>query len=98
MHGSLDISGDRPALRFERHLEYPMERVWQAITDPRSCIPLGVFNWRLGYAVCGLTGRERSQAFAPGFASGFARQASAPQARTRLPLHRLRIWCSAVDR
>jgi hypothetical protein len=33
--GRLTVEGDRAALHFERHLPFPVERVWSAITDPR---------------------------------------------------------------
>ncbi len=32
--GSLETIDGRPALRFERRLGHPVERVWRAITDP----------------------------------------------------------------
>lgn len=34
MHGSLTTVDGRPALRFERRLNHPVERVWRAVTDP----------------------------------------------------------------
>jgi uncharacterized protein YndB with AHSA1/START domain len=34
MHGTYETVDDRPAVRFERHLPHPIERVWRAITDP----------------------------------------------------------------
>jgi len=34
MNGSLETVDDRPALRFERRLDHPVERVWRAITEP----------------------------------------------------------------
>lgn len=34
MTGTLETVDGRPALRFERRLEHPVERVWRAITDP----------------------------------------------------------------
>lgn len=34
MTGSLETVDDRPALRFERRLARPVERVWRAITEP----------------------------------------------------------------
>jgi uncharacterized protein YndB with AHSA1/START domain len=34
MNGRLDTAGDRPVLRFERHLDHPLQRVWRAITEP----------------------------------------------------------------
>jgi uncharacterized protein YndB with AHSA1/START domain len=36
MNGRLLTDGARPALRFERHLAHPVERVWRAITDPEE--------------------------------------------------------------
>jgi uncharacterized protein YndB with AHSA1/START domain len=32
--GSQQIVDGRPALRFERHLDHPVERVWRAVTEP----------------------------------------------------------------
>jgi uncharacterized protein YndB with AHSA1/START domain len=34
MDAALETIDDRPALRFERHLGYPVERVWRAVTVP----------------------------------------------------------------
>jgi hypothetical protein len=34
MNGSLETVDNRAVLRFERHLDHPVERVWRAITDP----------------------------------------------------------------
>ena len=34
MNGSLKTVDGRPALRFERRLDHPVERVWRAITEP----------------------------------------------------------------
>ena len=34
MHGTYETVDDRPALTFERRLAHPVERVWQAVTDP----------------------------------------------------------------
>jgi hypothetical protein len=37
--GELAIDGDRTTMTFRRHLRYPIERVWAALTDgamPRS--------------------------------------------------------------
>lgn len=34
MNGTLETVDDRHTLRFERHLDHPVERVWRAITDP----------------------------------------------------------------
>jgi uncharacterized protein YndB with AHSA1/START domain len=36
MNGSLETIDGRPALRFERRLDYPVERVWRAITEPEE--------------------------------------------------------------
>jgi uncharacterized protein YndB with AHSA1/START domain len=32
-YGILERSGDRPVLRFERHLPHPPEKVWRALTE-----------------------------------------------------------------
>lgn len=34
--GTLETIDGRPALRFERMLAYPVERVWRAISEPRE--------------------------------------------------------------
>ena len=34
MNGTLENDGESPALRFERRLPHPVERVWRAVTDP----------------------------------------------------------------
>jgi uncharacterized protein YndB with AHSA1/START domain len=34
MNGTLETIDGRPALRFERRLSYPVERVWRAVTEP----------------------------------------------------------------
>ena len=34
MHGSLETIDGRPALRFERRLAFPVERVWRAVSVP----------------------------------------------------------------
>ena len=34
IHGTLQKSGDRPALRFEHVLSHPVERVWRAVSVP----------------------------------------------------------------
>jgi uncharacterized protein YndB with AHSA1/START domain len=34
MNGTLETIDGRPALRFERRLAHPVERVWRAITEP----------------------------------------------------------------
>ncbi len=34
MTANLDTVDGRPALRFERHLAHPIERVWRAVSDP----------------------------------------------------------------
>jgi uncharacterized protein YndB with AHSA1/START domain len=34
MHGTYDTIENRPALRFERRLNHPVEKVWRAITEP----------------------------------------------------------------
>ncbi len=49
-------SGDRPILRFERHLARPVEDVWRAVTDPqemRSWFPtrVEIERWEVGAAL-----------------------------------------------
>lgn len=34
IHGTLETVDGRPALRFERVLAYPVERVWRAVSEP----------------------------------------------------------------
>ena len=34
MTGTQQTLDGRPALRFERHLDHPLERVWRAVTEP----------------------------------------------------------------
>ena len=34
MHGTYETVDGRPALRFERRLAHPVERVWRAVTEP----------------------------------------------------------------
>ena len=34
MHGTYETIDNRPALRFERRLNHPVDRVWQAISEP----------------------------------------------------------------
>ena len=34
MNGTLQTIDGRPALRFERRLAHPIERVWRAVTEP----------------------------------------------------------------
>ncbi len=34
--GTVEVRGDRTALRFERHLAHPVEEVWAAITEPEQ--------------------------------------------------------------
>jgi uncharacterized protein YndB with AHSA1/START domain len=49
MNGSLETIDNRPALRFERHLDHTVERVWRAVTEPeelRQWYP-GVPTWEL---------------------------------------------------
>jgi uncharacterized protein YndB with AHSA1/START domain len=46
-------NGARPVLRFERHLDQPMETVWRAVTDPdemRSWFPtrIVIAEWKVG--------------------------------------------------
>jgi uncharacterized protein YndB with AHSA1/START domain len=49
----LQRAGERPVLRFERHLRRPVDDVWQAVTDPEamgSWFPtrLVLDEWRVG--------------------------------------------------
>jgi uncharacterized protein YndB with AHSA1/START domain len=46
-------TGDRPVLRFERHLARPVDTVWRAVTDPvemRSWFPTRIVidEWKVG--------------------------------------------------
>jgi uncharacterized protein YndB with AHSA1/START domain len=54
-HGIFETIDDRPALRFERTLRHPVERVWRAITEPGDLarwFPSTVLaDWRPGGAV-----------------------------------------------
>ena len=47
MNGRLETVDDRPALRFERRLSHPVDRVWQAITEPAELARWFVapFDW-----------------------------------------------------
>jgi uncharacterized protein YndB with AHSA1/START domain len=50
---TLARAGDRPVLRFERHLPHPIETVWRAVTDPaelRAWFPtrIEVAEWKVG--------------------------------------------------
>jgi uncharacterized protein YndB with AHSA1/START domain len=50
---TLQRAGERPLLRFERHLSKPIEAVWHAVTDPeelRSWFPtrIEIGEWRVG--------------------------------------------------
>ncbi len=36
--GTLSTAGDRSVIRFERHLNHPVERVWRAITSPAEIV------------------------------------------------------------
>jgi hypothetical protein len=36
MNGKLEVIGEQAVLRFERHLDHSVERVWRAITDPEE--------------------------------------------------------------
>jgi uncharacterized protein YndB with AHSA1/START domain len=50
---TLLTAGARPVLRFERHLDSPVEVVWKAVTDPaemRSWFPtrIEIGRWELG--------------------------------------------------
>jgi uncharacterized protein YndB with AHSA1/START domain len=49
----LQRAGERPQLRFERHLRRPVDEVWRAVTDPeamRAWFPtrIVVDEWRVG--------------------------------------------------
>jgi uncharacterized protein YndB with AHSA1/START domain len=49
-------AGDRPVLRFERHLPKPVEVVWRTVTDPeemRSWFPtrIEIDEWKVGAAL-----------------------------------------------
>lgn len=50
---TLTRTGERPVLRFERHLRHPVESVWRAVTDPvemRSWFPtrIEIDEWKVG--------------------------------------------------
>ena len=50
---TLQRTGDRPILRFERHLPKPIDEVWRAVTDPdemRSWFPtrIEIDEWKVG--------------------------------------------------
>ena len=50
---TLQRAGSRPVLRFERHLQRPVEAVWSAVTDPdqmTSWFPtrIQIDEWRVG--------------------------------------------------
>ena len=56
--GTLDTSGDKPAVRLERHLPDPPEVVWRAITDReelKNWFPCDVIveggSWAVGAAI-----------------------------------------------
>lgn len=54
--GTLARAGERPILRFERHLRQPVETVWRAVTDPvemRSWFPtrIEIDEWKVGAAL-----------------------------------------------
>ena len=36
INGTLETIDGRPALRFERRLDYPVQRVWRAVTEPEE--------------------------------------------------------------
>jgi uncharacterized protein YndB with AHSA1/START domain len=36
--GTMEISGGRPVIRFERRLAHPIERVWAALTEPDEIV------------------------------------------------------------
>src|SRR3954468_651225 len=55
MHGTYDTVEGRPAVRFERPLAHPVERVWRAVTEPEELahwFPAGVsVDLRVGGAI-----------------------------------------------
>jgi uncharacterized protein YndB with AHSA1/START domain len=63
MNGTLETIDGRPALRFERRLPHPVERVWRAVTEPRelACWFVAPVPWKpeLGeeFGAAGQTGR-----------------------------------------
>lgn len=53
---TLLTTGSRPVLRFERHLDKPVDAVWQAVTDPlemRDWFPtrIEIDKWAVGAAM-----------------------------------------------
>jgi uncharacterized protein YndB with AHSA1/START domain len=61
MNADLQTIDGRPALRFERHLDHPVERVWRAVSEPaevRRWMPAAA-DWTLTLgAVFELGGRK----------------------------------------
>jgi uncharacterized protein YndB with AHSA1/START domain len=48
-HGTLDLDGPDPVLRFTRHLPHPPEKVWRALTEPehlRNWFPTDIHGER----------------------------------------------------
>ena len=48
MTGRLETVDGRPALRFERHLDHSVERVWRAVTEPAELARwfVSAVNWK----------------------------------------------------
>ena len=48
MNGKLETIDGRPALRFERRLNHPIERVWRAVTEPAELATwfVGTVEWQ----------------------------------------------------
>lgn len=70
MNGTLETIDGRPALRFERHLAHPVQRVWRAVTEPRELerwFP-GAAEWKL----------EAGEVFDVGGSSGEITELRAP--------------------
>jgi uncharacterized protein YndB with AHSA1/START domain len=78
-HATVQTSGPRPAVRFERQLAQPPEVVWRALTDPeelRSWFPSDIVTeeWKVGAALT-FPFREHD---APGF-TGTVLELDAPR-------------------
>jgi uncharacterized protein YndB with AHSA1/START domain len=60
-HGTLDLDGPDPVLRFVRHLDHPPEKVWRALTEPehlRRWFPTDIHGDRATGAPLRFTFRE----------------------------------------
>ena len=60
-HGTLDLCGPDPVLRFVRHLPHPPEKVWRALTEPehlRRWFPTDIHGERRTGAPLRFTFRE----------------------------------------